>query len=1055
MNSEENKEFIQSDADHRQRFVEEVDKNFSVIAPAGVGKTTAIVDRIVLIAQTDENRVEPWLPRLAVVTYTVKAAEEMLLRTRHILSKKRVNPEIMGRLNQAYFGTIHSFCLDIVRKFGLPLGLSTNMQIIENDYNLWIKFLREMPSVGELIPEVVRTPLFRHISIQKVIKLARKISPDGNIGESDHPGSLPKVRADSLLHFEPTRRNMKAVLEGQKICRTWLQRLGKSEQCPFLPLPKYSKGGKAFKKSWNQTFSPLQHWLSDAAHFLAKKIAKEYQNYRLEQNIATYDDIISHARALLKNAETARAIRATGYRVILDEAQDTDAGQFEVLIELARSLNAPGTWAENNEYPPEKGRFCMVGDPQQSIYEERADLAYYRTIHERLIRSGSSESALFCVTMRCDRAIVNFVNAAFPAILKQDDGTLNSQVNFVPLEARPDATKGQVLRVRPELGELANLNTRDARLFAYADYFANWLKSVSLSELQARDWSQVAILCPRKALLEILAGSLKRGGLKVQIQSRAEKNHDNPVYLWFTALVTVMAQPDNAFELVGILREWYGVSDHELALFSAARNPTSFQIKQSTEGSGNIAGILNGLFEIRQDVITLPLRDAMFKLVNKTDLRAYFDSIPDLPSQELNEQMDQLLIKATEAERERISLIEFAKQMREGMDKPAISGNPTPGNIQLITCHKAKGLGWDAVVIPFLSKPIGFPNEFYPRIHKTGSGMKKQEKILLESGQEPHEWKTERHQRRREGLERLLYVATTRARHSLVLFDDRDLFGPKMNAPSFTTCLQVETSNINESTFNSLPGKCREEILMHSEKDKETIDKVKTELNVTPNAVNKNLFNITKIRENIIKSTLIRKTPSTLKNESPLIEEDSDERSAMMDPEFDEEIRLNRSTEYGNWWHYLMESLPWRNTISNWGEVFEKHLDLCPDQERGRIEWAKFLDSTLISRIREDSWIIKTEVPFIWKEDQKTAFEGVIDLLGRNKISGEMVLVDWKTDRIEDSEDDSGLEILKNRYSPQLTIYGKAIKSAMTGPLSILLYSTRTGQHLEIDTPNG
>ena len=54
----------------RERFVTEVDQPFSVIAPAGVGKTHAIIDRV-FRALTDTK--DP----LALVTYTKKAAEEM------------------------------------------------------------------------------------------------------------------------------------------------------------------------------------------------------------------------------------------------------------------------------------------------------------------------------------------------------------------------------------------------------------------------------------------------------------------------------------------------------------------------------------------------------------------------------------------------------------------------------------------------------------------------------------------------------------------------------------------------------------------------------------------------------------------------------------------------------------------------------------------------------------------------------------------------------------------------------------------------------------------
>ena len=65
--------------------------NFSVIAPAGVGKTTAIAQRILQIAKEDSKISgtgrTPKLPKLVVVTYTRKAADEMRDRARSEIVK--------------------------------------------------------------------------------------------------------------------------------------------------------------------------------------------------------------------------------------------------------------------------------------------------------------------------------------------------------------------------------------------------------------------------------------------------------------------------------------------------------------------------------------------------------------------------------------------------------------------------------------------------------------------------------------------------------------------------------------------------------------------------------------------------------------------------------------------------------------------------------------------------------------------------------------------------------------------------------------------------------
>src|SRR6185437_13090127 len=95
---------------------------------------------------------------------------------------------------------------------------------------------------------------------------------------------------------------------------------------------------------------------------------------------------------------------------------------------------AKGLWLRDRRSPPRPGHFCMVGDFQQSIYRERADLNYYRVVHEALIADKHGESLEFAVTFRLDQKQLDFVNETFREILNNKHG----QVPFVELQPRPD-----------------------------------------------------------------------------------------------------------------------------------------------------------------------------------------------------------------------------------------------------------------------------------------------------------------------------------------------------------------------------------------------------------------------------------------------------------------------------------------------------------------------------------------------------------------------------------------------------------------------------------------
>ena len=107
------------DREARQRFAHELDRNFSVLAAAGSGKTRAITDRIVELAHRPSALER--LPQLVVVTYTNRAADEMQQRTRRRILEAGLSLEVIDAFNRAFFGTIHSFCVRLLATCHLPL----------------------------------------------------------------------------------------------------------------------------------------------------------------------------------------------------------------------------------------------------------------------------------------------------------------------------------------------------------------------------------------------------------------------------------------------------------------------------------------------------------------------------------------------------------------------------------------------------------------------------------------------------------------------------------------------------------------------------------------------------------------------------------------------------------------------------------------------------------------------------------------------------------------------------------------------------------------------
>src|SRR5262245_52573529 len=160
------------DESARATYANELDCNFSVVASAGSGKTTAITQRILSIAHSP--KAVEILPRLVVVTFTNRAADEMQQRTRQALLEEHFRQEVRTAFNRAFFGTIHSFCLKLLTDFGHYLGLPGPLELVEDDDDLWQEFAQNQTRIGRSLGKKDRAMLLRFVQARDLMELARR-----------------------------------------------------------------------------------------------------------------------------------------------------------------------------------------------------------------------------------------------------------------------------------------------------------------------------------------------------------------------------------------------------------------------------------------------------------------------------------------------------------------------------------------------------------------------------------------------------------------------------------------------------------------------------------------------------------------------------------------------------------------------------------------------------------------------------------------------------------------------------------------------------------------
>src|SRR5206468_7457878 len=205
------------------------------------------------------------------------------------------------------------------------------------------------------------------------------------------------------------------------------------------------------------------------------------------------------------------------------------------------------------------------------------------------------------------------------------------------------------------------------------------------------------------------------------------------------------------------------------------------QIERKSAGRGVAADRLNLLTRVRESLSHQPLFSAVREIVRMTQLRERLRTLPREEFGNSVNELDKLLSAAADAEARQESLGDFALTLRRNFDKIRETEPAQADAIQLITAHKAKGSEWDAVIVPFLAREARLGGNIrYPLV------IPGEQPFIAFDRSDRADLEEELKRIQRQEMERLLYVALTRARHTLVLALDAHFFRGKRGVHSVT-----------------------------------------------------------------------------------------------------------------------------------------------------------------------------------------------------------------------------------------------------------------------------
>ncbi len=1041
-------------ADHaaRERFRLEWDCNFAVSANAGSGKTTAISERLAAIALSADGPQR--LRKTAVVTYTKKAAAQIGQRARQVLLRRLREEGIsdlapLDHLERAFFGTIHSFCLKLAQTYGQTIGINLNPTVVtDNDEALWEEFLEEDPMQFAALPPAALTAFLRHVALEEIFPLAReldattaaKLLAAAPVAPMPAPPSAP---LEQLLAIVPKGNGKPNIITSQERARAWEKAW--REGAGFLPLYEPAGASKGVVECAHEWMAPLKRWLADVAAALAGELAQRYRVWRFARGVQTYADQIDAAMAVLRDESLLDRIRREGWRIVLDEAQDTDPQQFAVLVEITRPPGAVrGTWPAGDGAGvegPRPGHFCMVGDGQQAIYGSRADIGNFSR-HLAAFRAGNGGELLdFQVTFRAPHAVIQLLNTTLPAAFGQDrahnfgvapaEGATEPflQVPFVTLEPGPKNVPGIAVAVnlRPPAPFPRAVH---GWLAEEARQVAQWLRDVGLTGIGAKGWGEVAILAPRNEWLVVARREFERLDFKVALQTRNTRCRDNPAYAWLTGLLAVCVDPENMFEWNGVLREVFGVSDALLA--AELRRVGRFAWEEPGEHPAPLASALAALrpFVLRTNDSGEPLENFVRSLAAVTGLAEKALRVD--PSGSVAGELDRLIATAAAAGLEGSGPRALFRELLQGRDEGRPAGKPSADAINLLTSHSAKGLEWPVVIVLGLWRGIGQAPDRGLKLVRDATGAR----VYFDQASLPTNTRESRDRERIRELTRLLYVSLTRARRTLLLPFASDFGGRQRERPSFAELWGAKLETLATLDVGIPPP---------AQMDPNPADLAqRTEIEAT---------HAESLR--LAPPLPSRILPHQLAHQPDLT------RAARHESDVDTPWPLSGKEEaidYGLWWHETMEFLPWADrddVVAQHGAHALETAARLGFGARASQEWTRLLASESWRLLRERRWTRLAELGVFAPLGAEGWIDGVIDFVLHDPATNELWIVDWKTNRQRPLESGSALVArLVAEYAPQLRAYGQCAAAFFPGAVArLLVYSTAAGEWGQISDP--
>lgn len=475
-----------------------------------------------------------------------------------------------------------------------------------------------------------------------------------------------------------------------------------------------------------------------------------------EQRKIDYTAIATEAHTLLRqDEECLRTISGHYKHLLVDEFQDTSFTQLALLQCLTSE------WQQN------ENTVFFVGDPMQSIYAFReAQVATFLCVWKHGWSHFTVQRLTLSVNFRTQAHLVDWCNQAMTQLFDNTNAELDdlfNSINYSPATAsKPANTTTQAIYY--VTSDCADVD---------ADASMAYMVTAELNQLtQTIDpQATIAILTRKTKQARALLPALEQSGY--QLKTSAVVRFSQSLYLQdLRVLLSLLYFPYDTYWQYALLRtHWFAVSLKDIEWLHTHNWQLNSQCTYVCEDE-RLLTILSNVKVFAQAIMPQVRRKAWSELLATALILLPNSDAYYKEASQVRSIMYEALVQTSDG-----SYIDW-QQLENILENTQIVADSHAGKrtIEVMTVHKAKGLEFDHVLLPYCDDTRR-SNETAPLIHSVFDDQQLPRSLLAVKSvqkQEPPDIYAATqyiaHQSALQEEKRLLYVALTRAKQSVVCF---------------------------------------------------------------------------------------------------------------------------------------------------------------------------------------------------------------------------------------------------------------------------------------------